>query len=153
MIDRQRLLKDAPRLDKSLPRRKENTGATAAVAAVLPDILSMRAAGVRWVAIAAALAKQGVVEGDDRRPISANRLTSIVHELQQRKKAIDERLQKRAHRPDLVKSRSAPKAPLMLAPELTTSRKLEQNKITEEDIRRDNLAGIQHLLKPPIPGS
>lgn len=153
MIDRQRLLKDAPRLDKSLPRRKENTGATAAVAAVLPDILAMRAAGVRWVAIAAALAKQGVVQGDDRRPISANRLTSIVHDLQQRKKAHEERVQKRADRPDLIKSPSTPKAPLMLAAELTTSRTLEQNKITEEDIRRDNLAGIQHLLKPPTPGS
>ena len=153
MIDRRRLLKDAPRLDRSLPRRKENTGATAAVAAALPEILAMRADGVRWVAIAAALAKQGVVQGDDRRPISANRLTSIVHDLQQRKQVQKERVQKRADRPDLMKAPSAPKTPLMLAPELTTSNQLEQNEITEEEIRRDNLARIQHLLKPHTPGS
>jgi len=148
MIDRRQLLKDAPRLEKTIPRGVAKTGATEAVSTALPEILQLRSEGVRWAAIAAALAKQGLVEGPDKRPLSTRRLTALVSQIVARDRARADRARARTLRPDLVVTMPATKPLLTLAPELTTSKQAEHTEITEEQIRRENLSAIQHLLKP-----
>lgn len=72
---------------------RETTGTTKAIRAALPHIYSLREDGVQWSAIAAALAAQGIVQGKARIPLTTNRLTALVRqiELQNEKRAAKKR--------------------------------------------------------------
>ena len=91
-LDPKKLRKDARRLQGARPDTtvgRETTGTTRAIRTALPDIYDLRNDGVSWPAIADALAIQGVVQGKDRIPLTTNRLTAIVSQIeeQERKKA------------------------------------------------------------------
>jgi len=148
MIDRRKLLKDAPRLENTLPRSTPKTGATEAVSTALPEIQKLRSEGVRWAGIAAALAEQGIFEGPNKRPISERRLSALFSQVVARDLARIERSRARTRRPDLVAAEPGIKLSLRLAPELTVPPLVDKPAITEEQIRRDQLSAIQHLLKP-----
>jgi hypothetical protein len=104
-IDSKRLTKDctaaqAARVGSDYPHR--NTGATAIIETVLPLIRELHAKKFSWAAIAAALANQGVVQGGDRRPITARRLTALISAINKRERRREVRLLGRAKRRDLV---------------------------------------------------
>lgn len=92
MVNPKQLRSDASKFqaDRSKSRSgRETTGTTKAIRAVLPHIYSLRQDGVQWAAIAAALAVQGIVQGKARIPLTTNRLTALVRqiELQNQKRA------------------------------------------------------------------
>ena len=91
-LDLKRLRIDASRfqIERSKSRSsRETTGTTKAIRAALPEIYSLRKDGVQWSAIAAALGAQGIVQGKARIPLTTNRLTALVRqiELQNEKRA------------------------------------------------------------------
>lgn len=87
-LDLKRLHADASRLqaERSKSRSsRETTGATKAIRAALPAIYKLREDGVQWSTIAAALAAQGIVQGKDRIPLTTNRLTALVRQIELQK--------------------------------------------------------------------
>ena len=77
-IDAKRLAKDCTRAQTGLAANGNapcRTGATAIIEPVLPLIRDLRRQKYGWEAIAAALGRQGVVQGVDRKPITPRRLT------------------------------------------------------------------------------
>ena len=104
-IDLKRLTEDcataqAARADSCCPHR--NTGATAIIEPILPLIREFRGRKFSWAAIASALSKQGVVQGGDRRPITARRLTALISAIEKRERCREARLLGRAKRRDIV---------------------------------------------------
>jgi hypothetical protein len=104
-IDSKRLTKDcaaaqAARAESCHAHR--NTGATAIIEPILPLIRELRAQQFSWIAIASALAKQGVVQGGDRQPITARRLTALISAINKRERRREARLSGRAKRRDLA---------------------------------------------------
>jgi hypothetical protein len=79
-----------------------NTGATAIIEPILPLIREFRAQKFSWAAIASALAKQGVVQGGDRQPITARRLTALISAIEKRERRREVRFAGRAKRRDLA---------------------------------------------------
>jgi hypothetical protein len=79
-----------------------NTGATALIESILPLIRELHGRKFSWAAIAFALAAQGVVQGADRRPITARRLTALVSAINKRERRREARLSSRAKRRDLA---------------------------------------------------
>src|SRR5450759_1287888 len=84
------------------------TGATAIIEPVLPLIRDLRKQKHSWAAIAAALARQGVVQGVDRQPITPRRLTALISAINKRELRRAEYLAGRFRRQDLspVQARS-----------------------------------------------
>jgi hypothetical protein len=104
-IDSKRLTKDctaaqAARAGSDYPHR--NTGATAIIEPVLPLIRELRGRKFSWAAIASALAAQGVVQGGDRRSITARRLTALISAINKRERRREARLSGRSKRRDLA---------------------------------------------------
>lgn len=104
-VDAKRLLEDCTvaqtnRGASSCTHR--NTGATAIIEPVLPLIRELRLQKFSWAAIASALAKQGVVQGSDRRPITARRLTALISAINKREQRREARMSGRAKRRDLA---------------------------------------------------
>jgi len=69
---------------------------------VLPLIRELREQKHSWAAIAAALAKQGVVQGDGGKPITARRLTALISAINKRERRREAHFSGRAKRPDLA---------------------------------------------------
>jgi hypothetical protein len=110
-IDSKRLTKDcaaaqAGRAGSDYPHR--NTGATAIIEPVLPLIRELRAQKFSWAAIASALAAQGVVQGSDRQPITARRLTALISAIDKRERRREARLSARSKRRDLAPLPASP---------------------------------------------
>ena len=61
---------------------RERTGTTKAIRAALGHIYRLREDGIKWSAIAAALAAQGIVQGKARVPLTTNRLTALVRQIE-----------------------------------------------------------------------
>jgi hypothetical protein len=104
-IDSKRLTKDcatAQAASADSCHTHRNTGATAIIEPVLPLIRELRAQKFSWASIASALAKQGVVQGCDRRPITARRLTALISAINKRERRSEARLSDRAKRRDLA---------------------------------------------------
>jgi UDP-N-acetylglucosamine enolpyruvyl transferase len=104
-IDSKRLTKDCASAQATLAANGHalrRTGATAIIEPILPLILELRAQKHSWAAIAAALAKQGVVQGVDREPITARRLTALISAINNRVRQQEARLSGRAKRRDLA---------------------------------------------------
>src|SRR5664279_5032302 len=86
-IDSKRLTKDCVKVQAGLiasGRAHRGTGATAIIEPALPLIRDLRRQKHSWAAIAAALARQGVVQGADRQPITPRRLTALISAIEQR---------------------------------------------------------------------
>ena len=104
-IDSKRLTKDCANAQAALAANGHalrRTGATAVIEPILPLIRELRARKHSWAAIAAALAKQGVVQGVDREPITARRLTALISAINKRVRQQEARLSGRAKRRDLA---------------------------------------------------
>jgi hypothetical protein len=104
-IDSKRLTKDCANAQATLAANGHalrRTGATAIIEPILTLILELRVQKHSWAAIAAALSKQGVVQGVDRRPIAARRLTALISAINKRERRHEARLAGRARRRDLV---------------------------------------------------
>ena len=118
-LDPRRLARDAKTLEAERPAGaigRETTGVTRAVRALMPAIRELREAGVRWAAIAEALARQGVV-GPDGKPMKANRLTAVVDRIEQgqQRKVAKVQVQVRSRRPDFA--RPPPAGPTLPQPD------------------------------------
>jgi len=110
-IDSKRLTKDCAKVQAVLAESGHahcGTGATAIIEPVLPLIRDLRRQKHSWSAIAAALARQGVVQGADRQPITARRLTALIAAIEKRGRRRAEHLAGRFRRQDLspVQARS-----------------------------------------------
>jgi hypothetical protein len=104
-IDSKRLTKDCANAQAAMAANglaRRRTGATAVIEPLLPIIRELRARKHSWAAIAAALAKQGVVQGNDREPITGRRLTALICAINKRVRRQEERLAGRAKRRDLA---------------------------------------------------
>ena len=104
-IDSKRLTKDCANAQAALAANGHGlrrTGATAIIEPILPLIRELRARKHSWAAIAAALAKQGVVQGVDREPITGRRLTALISAINKRVQGCENRSAGRARRRDLA---------------------------------------------------
>jgi hypothetical protein len=98
-IDSKRLTKDCANAQAAMAANglaRRRTGATAVIEPLLPIIRELRARKHSWAAIAAALAKQGVVQGNDREPIAGRRLTALICAINKRVRRQEDRLAGRA---------------------------------------------------------
>jgi hypothetical protein len=108
-IDSKRLTKDCANAQATLAANGHGlrrTGATAIIEPILTLILEFRAQKRSWAAIAAALAKQGVVQGVDREPITGRRLTALISAINKRERRRDADLADRTKRRDLAPLRA-----------------------------------------------
>jgi hypothetical protein len=104
-INAKRLTKDCSNAQSALATSgcgHRGTGATAIIEPVLPLICDLRKQKHSWSAIAAALARQGVVQGVDRQPITARRLTALISAIDKRERRHAKRSESRFRRPDLA---------------------------------------------------
>ena len=104
-IDSKRLKKDSADAQAAIAgngHARRRTGATALIEPILPKIHELRAQKHSWAAIAAALAKQGVIQGDDGEAITGRRLTALISAINKRVRRQEERLAGRAKRRDLA---------------------------------------------------
>jgi hypothetical protein len=104
-IDSKRLTKDCANAQATLAANGHalrRTGATAIIEPILPLIRELRARKHSWAAIAAALAKQGVIQGVDREPITPRRLTALISAINKRELRRENRFAGRARRRDLA---------------------------------------------------
>ena len=116
----------------------------------LKEIEALNAAGKSWVAIAAALAKQGVTQGDNQ-PITSKRLTALIASVKRQAARKAEKHAARSQRQDLLSAPSPDHrgSPLKLAHELTHGARQEEPSasMTEEEIRRANFDKHSSLFK------
>jgi MoxR-like ATPase len=104
-IDSKRLTKDCASAQATLAANGHalrRTGATAIIEPILPLIRELRARKHSWAAIAAALAKQGVIQGVDREPITPRRLTALISAINKRERRRENCFAGRARRRDLA---------------------------------------------------
>jgi hypothetical protein len=113
------------------------TGATAVIEPVLPIIYELRARGYSWKAIATALAKQGVIQGINRKPLTSRRLTALISAINKRVRRREARLSSRTKRRDL-----APMPPSSHTLALSTD--LHRPNTTTAVIATDSEATIRH---------
>lgn len=154
-IDPERLSQDAARLQANRAQ-PPSTGTYAAVRAVLPTIATLRLAGITWVAIAEALAAQGLTQraGATMVPITGTRLSALVSDIKKKDERKAREAEQRQDRPDLagpVSSRKPSSRKLTLArelsvkaPDATPSGAIDG----EEAIRRQQYDAVQSVLKP-----
>ena len=152
-LDLKRLKADIEQSEKDLsadPSGRRLTGAMAIVRDHLSEIEALKASGKSWVVIAAALAKQGVTQGDNQ-PITAKRLTALIASVKRQaaSKAAKEAL--RAHRKDLLPPQQPERraSPLRLARELTepVRQAAPISAMTEEEIRQSNFEKHSNLFR------
>lgn len=154
-LDTARLQKEA-RIANSGSRRS-TLGTTALLREHLDEINALKAEGVTFAAIAEALGKQGVVQGqgDTQKPITASRLTALYSQL---KRTDAKRAARRSARADAIVPPPRDEHPhkekrkIALAPELTrkaSSSTKEEPLPDEEAIRREGMKRAQRFVKKP----
>jgi hypothetical protein len=150
-VDAKRLTKDCAKAQSMLAasgRAHCGTGATAIIEPILPLIRGLREQKHSWAAIAAALARQGVVQGIDRQPITARRLTALISAINKREGRRAERLVGRFRRQDLAPVQ-AKSHTLALSADLISTR-VAADVVTdgEEQIRRREFEDrVRSLMK------
>lgn len=110
-IDTKRLTKDCANAQATLAANGHalrRTGATAIIEPILPLIRELRARKHSWTAIAAALAKQGIIQGVHREPITPRRLTALISAIDKRERRREARLSARSERRDLAPLPASP---------------------------------------------
>lgn len=94
------------------PDGRKTTGATTLIRAALPEIRRLRdVEGQPWAVIAAALGEQGVHEGREGRPISADRLIALVRHIEARIERDAAKQAEKAGRRDLTPASPSPPQP------------------------------------------
>ncbi|MGY4349740.1 hypothetical protein ACVWXM_006233 [Bradyrhizobium sp. GM7.3] len=140
-LDAKKLRHDAQRIHEA------RAGTTKAIRGALPAIYQLRKDGVSWSAIAKALAEQGVVQGKDGTPLTTNRLTGLVSQIeaQEHKKA----LKTGRERGDTQKRQEERPHRLTLSPDLVGPAAVSdvQPHSTEDELRQSAFAKLQTVLK------
>ena len=139
-LDRRR--RDRP--GGSGPGGRAVSGAMAVVRENLTQLEALHAAGASWVDIAASLSAQGIRRGDGE-ALTGRQLTALIASVRRQRQRREAKAEQRQARPDLPKP---PVRKFGLASDLVMpeSRSSEPAR-TEEDLRRDQLASLQDLLK------
>lgn len=105
-LDLAALRKAAKRLNTAhaeRPDARRTTGASALIRAALPEIRRLRdEEGLPWAVIAQALGEQGVRQGRDGQPITADRLIALVRQIEAQLARAEAGLIQRAGRVDLA---------------------------------------------------
>lgn len=150
-LDPKKLRRDAKRRQLAQPQPKigrKTTGATDAIRAALPMIYQLRQDGISWPAIAKALGDQGVVQGKDRTPLTTNRLTALVRqiEVQEAKKA---RKSGKRDRSDVATNPVKPARKLSLSPDLAARPVASDGEpvFDEDELRRMAFEKLQTVFK------
>jgi hypothetical protein len=150
-VNAKRLTKDSSNAQSTLAAAgcgHRGTGATAIIEPVLPLIRDLRKQNHSWSAIAAALAKQGVVQGSNRQQITARRLTALIAAIEKRVRRQAERQRSRGWRPDLAPSSTQPRTLTLSADLKPTSTSVDTVTDREETIRRREFEDrVQSLMK------
>lgn len=121
------------------------TGATDIITAALPVIEQLRAQGVGWAEIAAALAAQGVVQGADRKALSGRRLCALLSAIRKRDEGRARKQRARHTRRDVVARQDA--GGISIAPELAPQTQRRSSAPSESALRIENFVSLQSLLK------
>ena len=144
------------------PDARRTTGATALIRAALPEIRRLRdEEGLPWAVIAAALGEQGVSQGRESKPITADRLISLVLQIEGQLARAEAGEAGRAKRADLAaapsgtaESPSRPPPPAAgskprLAPELQArpTPASDDQPMSEAEISRLQVDKHSHLFK------
>lgn len=150
-LDPKKLQRDAKRRQMAQPQPKigrKTTGATDAIRAALPMIYKLRRDGISWPAIAKALGDQGVVQGKDRTPLTTNRLTALVRqiEVQEAKKA---RKSVKRERGDVATQTVKPARKLSLSPDLAARPVAPHDPpvLDEDELRRMAFEKLKTVFK------
>lgn len=139
--------------------RAEPSGAMAVVRAHLPDIERLKAEGGTWVAIASALAQQGVKLRDGR-PITGRHLTGLIDSIRRQDAGRRKAIARRAARADLTDappraqrpSGDPPSSPSQAAdPPQAEPAAPFPGRRTATQIRREGLDGLYDMLKGKKP--
>jgi hypothetical protein len=150
-INAKRLTQDCSNAQSALAAsgcEHRGTGATAIIEPILPLIRDLRKQNHSWAAIATALARQGVVQGSDRQPITARRLTALISAIDKRERRHAKRSEGRFRRPDLAPSQTRSHS-LVLSADLEPA-DVTADAVTdsEETIRRREFEDrVRSLLK------
>jgi hypothetical protein len=149
-LDPKKLRQDAQRLQRARPAVTvglETTGTTKAIRAALPVIHQLRRDGVSWPAIAQALADQGVVQGKDPIPLTTNRLTALVSQIE--KQETKRSVKRGRERSDTTNRQVEAAQRLSLSPDLTPPVPATnlQPSSTEDELRRAAFEKLQNVLK------
>ncbi|UYO54612.1 hypothetical protein [Rhodopseudomonas palustris] len=154
-INVKRLRSDVNRLKRerrASPIGKAKTGATEIIRKHFVELERLHYQdGASWTEIAAALAEQGVTQGDGK-PITSRRLTALMNNIRVQAKRNDQQKSsvasgQRSVRPSGARA-SKNRVSVSLAPELLRSPhgKSPELTLSEEEIRRAELARHAHLL-------
>lgn len=150
-VDAKRLTKDCSNAQSTLAASgcgRRGTGATAIIEPVLPLIRDLREQKHCWSAIAAALARQGVVQGSDRQPITARRLTALIAAIEKRVRRQAKRSESRFSRQDLAASPTQFHSLALSADLKPTSAAADTDSDSEETIRRREFEDrVRSLMK------
>ena len=127
----------------------------AAVREALPMIRELRADGVSWASIAAALGEHGVMQGKGEtfKPITRERLSAIVAQIEKAEQKAAQKRADRARRPDLTvpAKQKTSGSTVGLSPELRAQSKADDISPEpfedEETIRRRNRDASLRFLK------
>jgi hypothetical protein len=150
-INAKRLTKDCLNAQSMLTasgRGHHGTGATAIIEPALPLIRDLRKQKHSWAAIAAALARQGVVQGAGRQPITARRLTALIAAIEQRVRRQAEHSKSRFRRQDIAPSPTQPHTLALSADLKPMSVAADTVTDSEETIRRREFEDrVRSLMK------
>ena len=151
LINSKRLTKDCLNAQSALAASgcgHRGTGATTIIESVLPLIRNLRKQKHSWSAIAAALARQGVVQGGDRQPITARRLTALIAAIEKRVRRQAERQHGRGLRRDIAPSQTRSHTLALSADFKPANLTADAATDSEEQIRRREFEDrVQSLLK------
>lgn len=153
-IDLKRLRTDVKRLKAkrvASPIGKTKTGATEVIRNNLDELERMHLVdGATWMEIAAALAAQGVTQGDGL-PITGRRLTALMHHIRVRSDKLESKssaaLGTKVPSSAQKLARGAMKT-VSLSPEMGRQARdqMPESTISEDEIRRAELSKHAHLL-------
>lgn len=131
------------------PNGRSTTGAMAIVRDNLAKLESLHAAGASWVEIAATLAAQNVRHGSGA-ALTGRQLTGLIASVRRQQRRREAKVAQRATRPDLPNT-GGPR--LTLAADLAAPRSAPVLSAlpTEDDLRRQQLASLDSLLKKDKP--
>jgi hypothetical protein len=146
-IDTKKLLADASRLaeQRGASQSRGRTGATEIVTAALPEIKELREHGFAWSTIAAALARQGAVQGVDRKPLTGRRLCALLSAIDKREERRARKRRLRHARRDVVSRQGEGLA--AIAPELKLDTCHRTSALSESHLRVEAFAELKSLMK------
>lgn len=154
-IDLKRLHSDVKRLKArraESPIGKTKTGATEIIRTHFDELELMFRDGSSWTEIAAALAAQGVTQGEGQ-PLTGRRLTALMHNIRVRAQKLKSGVMHRgkAKTPSIIaeKRRGQSTKKISLSPDMNRARSQTQpeDTIGEDEIRRTELSKHAHLLR------